>query len=54
MDARVLRLIVFVALAIAAGFAAGYAYRRHRQPTIEERARDAAEQMKGAVERLTK
>jgi uncharacterized protein HemX len=54
MEPRVLRLVVLIALAIAVGFAAGYAYHRQRQPTIEERARNAAEQMKGAVERLTK
>ena len=54
MDPRAWRLVIAVALALALGFATGYLYQRNRRPTIEERARGAAEQMKGAVEKLTK
>jgi hypothetical protein len=54
MDPRAIRLVVAVLIALALGFAAGYAYRRHTHPTLEERAHDAAEELKSAVERLTK
>jgi Flp pilus assembly protein CpaB len=54
MDPRARRLVIAVAIALAAGLAAGYLYQQNRRPTIEERARGAAEQMKGAVEKLTK
>ena len=54
MDARAIRLVLAVALALAVGAAAGYLYHRHRHPTLEERAHDATEELKSAVERMTK
>ncbi len=46
-------LVIAVALALAAGFAAGYVWRRTQHPTLEERAHDATEDLKSAVKKLT-
>jgi hypothetical protein len=54
MDARSLRILLAVLAAIAVGAIAGYAYRRHTSPTFEERVHDAKEEMKSAVEKMTK
>jgi uncharacterized membrane protein YraQ (UPF0718 family) len=54
MEPRAIRLVVAVVIALALGFVAGYVFRRHTHPTLEERAQDAAEELKSAVERLTK
>ena len=54
MDARTFRLLLVIALAFALGAVAGYAYRRHTHPTLEERAHEATEELKSAVEKLTK
>ncbi len=47
-------IVVAVAASLLAGFAAGYLYRRSTAPTIQERAQDAAEQLKGAAQKITK
>ena len=54
MDPRTFRLVVAIAAALAVGAVAGYIYRRHTHPTLEERAHDAAEELKGAIEKMTK
>jgi uncharacterized membrane protein (DUF485 family) len=54
MDARAIRLLLAVALALAVGFVAGYVYRRHAHPTFEERAHDAAEELRSTIEKMTK
>jgi len=48
------RFILAVFIAIAFGVASGYLYRRWRNPTIEERARDAARDLKRGVEKFLK
>ena len=48
------RLILALLIAIAFGVAAGYFYRRWKSPTIEERAQDAAQDLKRGVEKLLK
>jgi hypothetical protein len=54
MDPRTFRLLLAVLLALAVGAVAGYVYRRHTHPTFEERAHDATEELKSAIEKLTK
>jgi uncharacterized membrane protein len=54
MEPRNLKIILAVVAALALGAVAGYAYRRHKNPTFEERMHDATEEMKSAVEKLTK
>jgi hypothetical protein len=54
MKPRTIRLLVAIALAFALGAVAGYVYRRHTHPTLEERAHDATEELKSAIERLTR
>ncbi len=46
------RLIVAIAIALSAGIAAGYLYRRWRNPTLEERAQDAAEDLRRSMEKM--
>ena len=53
MDRRLV-LVLAVAVALALGLLAGYLYRRHTSPTLEERMHDAREELKTAVEKLTK
>jgi hypothetical protein len=48
------RLVLIVLCALAIGLAAGYLLRRTAPDSIEERARGAAERLKGAVERVTR
>jgi len=50
---RSARLVLIVVIALALGAAAGYAWRRWPSPTLEERARDVAEEMKHAAEKIT-
>jgi len=40
--------------ALLLGLLAGYLWRRYRQPTIERRAQDAAEELKRAAGKLTR
>ena len=47
-------VVAAVALSLLAGFAAGYAYRRTTHPSIQERAHDAAEELKSAVQKMTR
>ena len=54
MERHSLVLVLAVAVALALGLAAGYLYRRHTSPTLEERLHDAKEEMKSAVEKMTK
>jgi Flp pilus assembly protein CpaB len=48
------RLVVLVVVALLLGAIAGYAYRRWKNPTLEERAHDAAQDLKSAVEKMTR
>jgi hypothetical protein len=48
------RFLVIVLIALAVGLAAGYFYRRSRAPTLEERARDAAEDVRRGFDKLVK
>jgi hypothetical protein len=48
------KVTVAVLVAILLGVAAGYLYRRWERPVVEERARDVANELKGATERSTK
>ncbi|MGB8933179.1 MAG: hypothetical protein WCC48_18190 [Anaeromyxobacteraceae bacterium] len=43
-----------VLLAAAAGAVGGYLYRRHTNPTFEERVEDAQGNLKGAFEKMTR
>ncbi len=46
------RIVVAILAALAVGVAAGYLYRRWQAPTLEERARDAAEDLRRGIEKL--
>ncbi len=47
-------VVVAVAASLLAGFAAGYLYRRSTDPSLQERARDAAKELESAVKKMTK
>ena len=47
-------IVLAVAASLLAGFAAGYVYRRTTDPSLQERAHDAADELKSAVERMAK
>jgi hypothetical protein len=52
------RALVWVLIALAVGFAVGVVYRRHHDPTVEERIEDAAHELqkgiRGATDKLTR
>ena len=47
---RRMHLVFALLVTAAVGFAAGYLYRRHTAPTLEESARDLAEDVRKAAE----
>jgi hypothetical protein len=47
-------IAIVVLLAAAAGAAGGYLYRRHTNPTFEERVQDAQGDLKSAFEKMTR
>jgi len=49
-----IRFLLIVLVALGIGVAAGYFYRRSQAPTLEERANDAAEELRRGVEKFTK
>jgi Flp pilus assembly protein CpaB len=48
------RRLILILLAVAAGVAGGYLYRRWQAPTLEERADDAAKDLRRGFEKLVK
>jgi len=47
-------LIAIVVAAVGLGIALGYLYRRWKEPTLEERAHDAAEDLRRGFEKILK
>jgi hypothetical protein len=48
------RMLLLLLVAIALGMAAGYMVRRWREPSIGERAQDAAETIRRGVEKVVR
>jgi uncharacterized membrane protein YccC len=49
-----IRFLVAILAALALGVAGGYLYRRWRAPSLEERVRDAAHDLRRRIEKLTR
>lgn len=47
-------VVITIVIALALGMGAGYLYRRWSNPTLQERAQDAASELKRSVEKLTR
>jgi hypothetical protein len=54
MNRKQTTIAIVVLLAAAAGAVGGYLYRRHTNPTFEERVKDAQGDLKGAFEKMTR
>ncbi len=54
MTRKQTNIAIAVLIAIAAGAAGGYLYRRHTHPTFEERVKDADADLKSAFEKMTR
>src|SRR5512133_3152260 len=54
MNRKQTTIAIVVLLAAAAGAVGGYLYRRHTNPTFEERVKDAEGDLKGAFEKMTR